>query len=119
MSMNKVVVSAIVAAGLMVVGVNSALAADAANGNAAPMMAHEGMDADKASKHMQKQLGLTDDQTSKVKAIMQDMHEEGEKIRQEMVKLKESTDAKFKEVLTPEQYTKWQSMRESRMQRAK
>lgn len=115
MSISKIVVSAALAAGLMVVGLNGAFAAD----KPAPMMAHQEIDADKASQHMKKQLGLSDEQTSEVKKIMQDMHKDAEELRAEMEKLKAETDDKFKDVLTPEQYTKWKEMREKRMKRIK
>ena len=109
MSISKIMVSAALAAGLMVVGINGALAADTAKSEAAPMHAHEPMDPAKAAEHMQKKLGLTDDQKAKVEDIIRETQEEGEKIRAELKALHQKTSDEFKAVLTEEQFKKWEA----------
>ncbi len=72
--------------------------------------------------HMAEALKLTDEQKDKVKAVLQ---AEGEKMRglrdlapderREKAKaVREETVAKMKDILTAEQFTKWQEMRQNR-----
>ena len=70
---------------------------------------------------MAKQLDLTDDQKAKVKPIMEDQQKQRAEIgkdtslsqedrRAKMKELRDATGAKLKEVLTAEQYAKWEKM---------
>ena len=103
----------------------------------------EGMDPEKRvemqAQRMQKDLGLNDGQVAKVKELMNQQAKAREAKRAEMEKLRASgqkpTDAQRDEmrgkmqaeradfdkqmngILTPEQYTKWQSMKEERKER--
>lgn len=74
-----------------------------------------------------KQLDLNDDQKTKVKSIMQDNMEKTKALFQDsslsrdekMEKRKtimEATDAKLKDVLTADQYKKYEELRKQRMQ---
>lgn len=117
MSIGKILVSAALVAGLMVVGVNGAFATDTAKPADAPMAQDGSMDSGKAAAHMQKKLGLSDEQTAKMKTIMEDIHTDGEKIRAEMKALHDKMKAEFKSVLTEEQFKKWESMHEDRQQK--
>lgn len=67
------------------------------------------------------QLGLTDDQKTKVKAAMDDMMQQVRALRSDtsldqdarrakIKDLRTDMNAKIKDILTPEQYTKWQQI---------
>lgn len=75
--------------------------------------------------NMMKDLNLTADQQTKVDALMKEQRASGgmrggqsgpptEADRQAMQTRRAEMDAKLKEILTPEQYTKYQSMRPQR-----
>ena len=75
--------------------------------------------------NMMKELNLTADQQTKVEALMKEQRANGgmrggqsgpptEADRQAMQTRRAEMDAKLKEILTPEQYTKYQSMRPQR-----
>ena len=70
---------------------------------------------------MAKQLDLTDDQKAKVKPVMEDQQKQMADLRKDtslapadrrakMKEIRDGTGAKLKEILTPEQYAKWQKM---------
>jgi len=72
-----------------------------------------------------KDLGLTDDQKAKVKAVMEESQTKMRSLREDtsiqaadkMAKAKElraDTMSKMKEILTADQYTKWQHMQRNR-----
>jgi protein CpxP len=75
--------------------------------------------------NMAKELNLTPEQQTKVEALMKDMMAQrtnmqsppSEADRQAMQASRANMEAKMKEILTPEQYTKLQSMRPQRGQR--
>jgi protein CpxP len=75
--------------------------------------------------NMAKELNLTPEQQTKVEALMKDMMAQrgnmqsppSEADRQAMQASRATMEAKLKEILTPEQYTKFQSMRSQRGQR--
>jgi len=98
------------------------LAAHAASTPAqdAPAQARQGRGGE-----MFKELNLTDDQKAKVEALMKEQRAQGglrsgqagpptEADRQAMQTRRAEMDAKLKEILTPEQYTKYQSLRPQR-----
>jgi Spy/CpxP family protein refolding chaperone len=75
---------------------------------------------------MKQQLGLSDDQVEKLKPVFKDQQEKMAALRADttlsredlMAKRKEiqdATSAKVKEILTPDQFTKWQQMVQNRM----
>ena len=66
-----------------------------------------------------KDLGLTDDQKAKVKAVLEDTQSKMKALREDtslsredkkakFKEIREGNQAKMKEILTPEQYDKWQ-----------
>ena len=64
---------------------------------------------------MVSELGLSDKQTEKLKAVFEEMkpgrNNSGERpSREEMEKKRSETDAKIKKILTDEQYTKYQEL---------
>jgi protein CpxP len=75
--------------------------------------------------NMAKELNLTPEQQTKVEALMKDMMAQrgnmqsppSDADRQAMQASRATMEAKMKEILTPEQYTKLQSMRPQRGQR--
>ncbi|MFI4956586.1 MAG: Spy/CpxP family protein refolding chaperone [Gammaproteobacteria bacterium] len=106
MSISKIVLSAVVAAGLMLGSVN------------AFAMHHDGeMDAHKMAMKMQKDLSLSKEQTDKVEGIFKDMHEEATKLRDEMKGLKDATDDKIRAELTPEQVKKFDENHKKHMEK--
>lgn len=73
-------------------------------------------------KKLQEKVGLTDEQTAKVKEIMQKAREEGRKafensdgdrdaMREMMMKSREKTDAEIMKLLTKEQKPKFEALR--------
>lgn len=71
------------------------------------------------------ELKLTDAQKEKIRALQKEQSEKGDKIRQDtsltpeqrrekMRALREENDKKMKEILTAEQYQKWQELRQTR-----
>lgn len=86
--------------------------------------------AKRQSERMSKELGLSPDQTTKVQQIlvargqdMQAMRGQGkdggsrDQMREQMQANRAKYDAQFKEVLSPEQYTKYTTMEADRMKR--
>lgn len=75
---------------------------------------------------LQKDLSLTAEQKTKVKALienevkeMRSMREEGQNLsaeqrREKMMERRKAMDAKMKEILKPEQYEKWVKVRQQR-----
>jgi protein CpxP len=69
--------------------------------------------------HMDKDLNLTDEQKPKVKAALEENQKDMQGVRdlpqdQRREKMKETMqgfDKKMKEILTPDQYTKWEAQR--------
>ncbi len=67
-------------------------------------------------------LNLTDQQTEKVRAVLEDIHnrkmeakkkaggQESAEFREEVKKLMAERDARLKEILTPEQFTRYQDL---------
>lgn len=108
MSMGKLVVSTMVAAGLMVASVN-AMAMAPKDG--------EMMDAHKMALKLQKDLKLSQEQTDKVEGIFKDMHDEAIKLRDQMKALKDETDTKIKAELTPDQSKKFDEMQAKHMEK--
>jgi len=71
------------------------------------------------------QLELTDDQKAKAKPVFQDMQQKLQDLRSDtsldqagrsakMKEIREDTSAKLKDILTPEQFDKWQKMTQRR-----
>ncbi len=68
------------------------------------------------------ELNLTDQQTEKVRAVLEDIHnrkmdakkkaggQESAEFREQAKKLMAERDARLKEILTPEQYTRYQDL---------
>lgn len=73
---------------------------------------HHGPNPDRMVKHMTEELDLTDQQQSRIKAIVE---EQGTKMRA----LHEATKGKINQVLTPEQQAKAKTLREERMEKWK
>lgn len=118
MKLNKTLMLAAIAVGGLLAGI-PVQAQDASNQPAAtpPPMRRPAMNAD----GLAKQLDLTDDQKTKVKPVLDDMQKQQADLRNDtslsradqMTKRKEIRDAasaKLKEILTPEQYAKWEKM---------
>ncbi|HEV2691828.1 MAG TPA: hypothetical protein VG347_02930 [Verrucomicrobiae bacterium] len=122
MKLNKILMLAsIVAAGL-----SSGIPAQAQDSNAPaatppPMRRPQIMNAE----GLTKALDLTDDQKTKVKPILEDMQKQGADIRKDtslapedrrakMKEIRDAAGAKLKEILTPEQYAKWEKMAQGR-----
>lgn len=83
--------------------------------------------ADMQTQRLTSQLGLTTEQQPKVREIflsqanrMETLRGSGDRqaMMQQMQDARTSTDAQLKGVLTPEQYTKYEQLREDRMERA-
>jgi Spy/CpxP family protein refolding chaperone len=118
MKLNKTMMLVALVAGGLLSGI-PLRAQDASNTPAAtppptrrPMMTVDGI---------AKQLDLTDDQKTKVKPIIEDMQKQGAEVRKDTslsqedrrAKMKEIRDAastQLKDILTPEQFAKWQKM---------
>jgi Spy/CpxP family protein refolding chaperone len=112
-------ITALVAGGVLTAGI-AVYAQDATNTPAAPAQhapppAHSRIDAIAA------QLALTDDQKAKAKPVIEDMYKTWSDLRKDTTlekadraaKMKEARDdasAKLKDILTPEQFQKWQTM---------
>ena len=68
--------------------------------------------------HMKEMLSLTDDQTPKVKAVLEDISKKRQELRdlapeqrrEKGQALREEESKKMKEILTADQFTKWQDM---------
>lgn len=87
--------------------------------------------AKRQAERLTKELGLTADQTTKVQAILlartQDMQamrgqaRDGDRsqMREQMQANRAKYEAQFKEVLTPDQYTKFTALQADRMERAR
>ena len=119
MKLIKTIGWATLVAGILTVGQSSLLAQDAASNKpaAAPggpgQHGHAGLDA------IVQQLGLTDEQKPKFKAVMEDTMQKmralrtdtsvaQEEKRAKAKEIRDAADAKLKEILTPEQLAKWQ-----------
>lgn len=67
---------------------------------------------------MKTELNLTPDQEQKIKALheqnKQEMKQNHEVMKAKMDAKREQNDAQMKQILTPEQYTKWQALKEKR-----
>lgn len=76
---------------------------------------------------MAKQLDLTDAQKPKVKALLEDMNKkrqelsslQGQERREKMTALREEQEKKLKEILTKDQYSKYEKSRDEMRQKAK
>ncbi len=76
---------------------------------------------------MSTELNLTDAQKPKVKAVLEDQNKKMQELRGDSVTpeqrrekfqaMREEMNTKMKEILTPEQYTKYESMREQMRQK--
>ena len=83
--------------------------------------------AEKMTNRLKMTLNLSDDQVAKAREInlktAQSMKEVKEKHKQEMMsdfkKIEDETDARYKEILTAEQFAKYQQMKEQRKQKMK
>jgi protein CpxP len=87
--------------------------------------------AKRQAERLTKELGLTADQTTKVQAIllartqeMQAMRGQGRdgdrsQMREQLLAGRAKYEAQFKEVLTPDQYTKFTALQADRMERAR
>ena len=80
-----------------------------------------GMNPDAMLEHMSKELNLTDDQKTKIKPILEDMQKKMGDLRKDtslaqedrrakMKEIRDGVSAKFKEILTAEQFAKWEKM---------
>lgn len=116
---------ALVAAAFATAGLSAQAATLAAPGQTtpaqtAPAQAGRGSRAD-----MMKELNLTPDQQTKLTALMQEMRARrgnmqgppSDADRQAMQASRATMEAKLKEILTPEQYAKYETMRPQRGQR--
>jgi len=84
-------------------------------GGRAPMLSvEERMD------RLTKDLGLTDDQKPKIKAVLEEQDKKRQELRgiprderaSKMQALMDEQDKKFKEILKPDQYEKWEKLRD-------
>jgi len=128
------ILATVALAGVMVSG-PIALAQDNNNNNNTPPAAGNGDNSAPRPRGgagrmqaMLDKLNLTDDQKPKVKAVMDDQREKmmalrddsslsQEDRRAKFKAISDATDAKLKEILTADQYTKWEEMRKQMMQR--
>lgn len=104
MNIRKIVMSTMVGASLMFVGLN-------AFADQAP---HAKMDPHAMAMKLQKDLKLSDEQAAKIETIFKDTHDEAEKLRDELMQLKTETDDKIKAELTPEQTKKFEDKQNKR-----
>jgi Spy/CpxP family protein refolding chaperone len=128
MKLNKILTLATLVAGSLFAGSIALQAQD--NTNTPPAGGPPGgMRARPNFDNVAKQLELTDDQKPKVKVIWEDLQQKQRELRQDSsipqtdkrAKAKELRDAatlKLKEILTPEQLTKWDKMGQRRAQAA-
>jgi periplasmic protein CpxP/Spy len=79
----------------------------------------KGMTAEQRLDAMTTQLSLTDEQKPKVKAVLEDQQKKMQELRNEtdqdarrtkMQELRKATETKMKEILKPDQFTKWTEM---------
>jgi periplasmic protein CpxP/Spy len=126
MKCTKTTVIAALAVGSLL-ALSPALRADDTT-NSAPANAPEGQHAHNGFDRMSEKLNLTDDQKSKVQAILKDQMEKIRNLRQDtdlsredrMAKMKtihEDTATQLKAVLTADQFAQWQKMTQKRMHR--
>ena len=119
MKLNKALMTIALAAGSVFAG-STLQAQDAPKDKPAapaPGMRRPGLSLD----NLAKQLDLTDDQKVKVKPILEDLQKKIAEIRKDtsiaaedrpakMKEIREGTSAKLKEILTAEQFAKWEKM---------
>ena len=119
MKLIKTIAWATLVAGTLTVGQAPLLAQDAPSNKPATAPGGPGQHARPGLDTIVQQLGLTDEQKPKFKAVMEDMMQKMRALRtdtsvaqeEKRAKIKEirgAADAKLKEILTPEQFVKWQ-----------
>jgi periplasmic protein CpxP/Spy len=102
----------------------SSMPSDASHG----MMQHAAPDPQKAAARMAKQLGLSDDQTSKLTSILQDRQQKMAALkgdtssspqdrRQKQRSIQQDSDTQINGILTPDQQTKYTQMKQAMKQR--
>jgi protein CpxP len=64
--------------------------------------------------HLKGRLNLTDDQVNKIRPIMEESMQKQAALRDQMLQLRQSTDAKISAVLTPEQQKEFQQLNDKR-----
>ena len=120
MKLNKSLLLTALVAGSLLTGASALQAQDTnsappASDTPKPVRARPGFDM------IAKQLNLTDDQKPKVKPIIDDMMSKLRELRADQSlsqddkrakqkEIREAAGEKLKEILTPEQFTKWQTM---------
>ena len=117
MKLNKLSMIVVLAVGSLLACTTLATAQET---NTPPPKGKRGMPTVEQQTDMMKQrLNLTDEQVPKVKAALEDRNKQmaeirqmpqGDERREKMAALREEQSKKMKEILTPEQYTKYQSM---------
>lgn len=122
--------STVLACGLGIVAMGAAMAQDQApppppSGQMqGPPGGHGGMmDPGRRAEHMKHELGLSNDQTAQVKAILEDSHTKMEAVRSnssasqedrhsQMMTIHQAENDKIEALLTPDQKTKYQAMQQ-------
>lgn len=133
--MNKKLATLALTVALSGLGSAIAFAQDDAQGQQPPMGAGQGagrrwapQDPDAQVKHLQTQLGLSEDQVNQLRPILVEARSQQMAVRQDsslvgqdrmakMQSIRQSTDAKVMAVLNPDQQTKYQQLRARMMQR--
>ena len=121
MKLNKTLALAALVAGSLLAGSSALQAQDNTNTPPAGGPPGGGMRGRPTFEMISKQLDLTDDQKPLVKPIVEDMQKQASELRKDTsltqedrrAKMKEIRDgaaAKLKDILTPEQFAKWQKM---------
>lgn len=67
--------------------------------------------------HLKDRLNLTDDQANKIQPIIEESMQKQAALRDQMLQLRQSTDAKISAVLTPEQSKKFRQLKDERRER--
>src|SRR5262249_34278043 len=124
MRLNKSSLAVVLTLGGLVACLNYATAQDSKEGKAPPPGGKRNMPSvQERLDKMSEELKLTDDQKPKVKAVMEDAGKKMQEIRsdssldrdkrrEKFEEMRKEETKKMKEILTPDQYTKWEKMRE-------
>ncbi|SPE61308.1 conserved exported hypothetical protein [Verrucomicrobia bacterium] len=112
-------VAALMLGGLLA-GSNIATAQDT---NQPPAPKKKGPTIERMLDRMTEELKLTDDQKTKVKAVLESSAEQmrgvpADQRREKRQEVRAEESKKFKEILTPEQFEKWQGMSQKRGKQA-
>jgi Spy/CpxP family protein refolding chaperone len=119
MKMHKVSLLAAIAAGALIAFTPSLRAEDKPNRPERPAGGLGGGQRGDMLKKMAEELGLTEDQKTKLQEAFREQREamkdlSPEERREKVKETREAMNAKVKAILTPEQYAKWEKIRDER-----